>query len=188
MRSGAWDAVGARMADAARRLEAGGAECIVLCTNTIHCVAPAIASGSALPLLHIGDAAGDGARHAGLRTVGLLGTGFTMREPFLKDHLARHFGLRVLVPDEQRQAQLHAIIFEELCAGILREPSRAAFREAMAALVAMGAEGILLACTEIGLLVQPGDATVPLLDTTALHAAQAVAFALAEGPAMGQLS
>ena len=188
MRAGAWDAVGARMADAARRLEAGGAECIVLCTNTIHCVAPAIASGSALPLLHIGDAAGDGARHAGLRTVGLLGTGFTMREPFLKDHLASHFGLRVLVPDEQRQAQLHAIIFEELCAGILREPSRAAFREAMAGLVAMGAAGILLACTEIGLLVQPGDATVPLLDTTALHAAQAVAFALAEGPAMGQLS
>jgi aspartate racemase len=188
MRAGAWDAVGATMAGAARRLEAGGADCIVLCTNTIHSVAPAIAGASALPLLHIGDAAGEGARDAGLRTVGLLGTRFTMHEPFLKDHLASHFGLRVLVPGDLRQAQLHGIIFEELCAGILREPSRAAFRDAMAELAARGAEGILLACTEIGLLVQPGDATVPLLDTTALHAAQAVAFALAEGPAMEQLS
>ena len=187
-RAGEWQAAGAILAEAARRLEAGGADCIVLCTNTMHCVARAVAGAVKLPFLHIGDAAGQGARDAGLRTVGLLGTRFTMHEPFLKDYLADRFGLRVLVPDARCQAQLHGIIYEELCAGILREPSRDTFREAMGDLAAQGAEGILLACTEIGLLIQPMDATVPLLDTTVLHAARAVRFALAEGDAMDQLS
>lgn len=187
-RAGRWDAAGEMLAASARRLEAGGAHCIVLCTNTMHCVADALKAATALPFLHIGDAAGEGIVRAGLRSVGLLGTRFTMQQPFLKDHLAKHFGLRVLVPDEPRQAQIHDIIYQELCAGLLREPSRAVFREAMAGLVERGAEGILLACTEVGLLVQPGDANVPVLDTTELHAAQVVEFALAGRDAMVELS
>ena len=173
-----WDEAGERLADAARGLARAGADCIVLCTNTMHRVAPAIESGSGLPLLHIGDAIGAAVRAAGLSRVGLLGTRFTMEQDFLRGRLTAAHGIEVVVPDEAGRAQVHRVIYEELCRGRFHEQSRAAFREVIAGLVAAGAQGIVLGCTEIGLLVGPGDASVPLFDTTALHAAMAVDFAL----------
>lgn len=177
-REGRWDDAGERLAEAARGLARAGAEAIVLCTNTMHRVAPAIEAGCGLPLLHIGDAIGAAVRAAGLSTVGLLGTRFTMEQDFLRGRLAARHGVAVVVPDEAARALVHRVIYGELCQGRFNDASRAAFREVMAELVAAGAQGIVLGCTEIGLLVGPTDATVPLFDTTALHAAMAVDFAL----------
>ena len=173
-----WDEAGEDLADAARGLARAGAEAIVLCTNTMHRVAPAIEAGCGLPLLHIGDAMGAAVRAAGLSRVGLLGTRFTMEQDFLRGRLAGRHGIAVLVPDEPDRAIVHRVIYEELCRGRFLDPARTAFRAVMARLVAAGAQGIVLGCTEIGLLVGPDDATMPLFDTTALHAAMAVDFAL----------
>lgn len=173
-----WQEAGAVLAAAARGLEAAGAQALVLCANTMHCVADQIQAASALPFLHVADAIAVPVLQRGLHRVGLLGTRYTMSKPFLKQRLAEACGLEVLVPDAPAQEQVHAIIYEELCAGLVREPSRAQFRGAMAGLVARGAQAIVLACTEISLLVGPEDATVPLLDTLALHVDRAVQFAL----------
>jgi aspartate racemase len=174
-----WDEAGDLLADAARGLARAGAEAIVLCTNTMHRVAPAIEAGCGLPLLHIGDAIGTAVRAAGLATVGLLGTRFTMEQDFLRGRLSGRHGIDVRVPDDAGRALVHRAIYEELCRGRFLDESRAAFRDVMADLAAAGAQGIVLGCTEIGLLVRPEDASVPLFDTTALHAAAAVDFALA---------
>jgi aspartate racemase len=168
--AGDWDAAGARMAESARTLERAGAEFIVLCTNTMHKVAPAIEAAVSIPLLHIADPTGDAVRAAGVATVGLLGTGFTMDEPFYADRLGERHGLRVLVPDENERAELHRVIYEELCVGRIEPASRAYYRAVIAALVSRGAEAIILGCTEISLLVSAADASVPLFDTTAIHA------------------
>lgn len=177
---GRWDDAGAIVVDAAQRLQAGGAECIVLCTNTMHVFAERLQAAVALPFLHIADPVGRAAQAAGARTVGLLGTAFTMERDFFKARLAAEHGLTVLIPDESERQLIHRIIYQELCLGVIRDDSRAAYRDVMAGLAARGAGAIILGCTEISLLVGGDDASVPLLDTTALHARAGVDFSLAE--------
>lgn len=173
-----WADAGRRLAEAAVRLERAGAEALVLCTNTMHKVAPAIESAAGVPLLHIADATGAAIRAAGLHTVGLLGTRFTMEEDFYRRRLADDYGLEVLVPGRADREEADRIIFEELCRGRVTAASRETYRGIIARLAAQGARGVILGCTEIGLLVSAADAAVPLFDTTALHAASAVDFAL----------
>jgi len=173
---GNWDEAGARLAAAARALRAAGAECLVLCTNTMHKVAAAIEAAVDIPLLHIADPTAQAIRQAGIVTVGLLGTRFTMEEDFYRGRLETRHGLNVLTPDASDRAEVHRVIYAELCLGITREESRAAYRAIIGRLAARGAQGIILGCTEIGLLIKPEDASVPLFDTTALHAASAVDF------------
>ena len=172
-----WDEAGDTLADKARTLEAAGAELLVLCTNTMHKVAPAIEAGVGIPLLHIADVTATAARSAGLTRVGLLGTAFTMEQPFYRDRLTAH-GLEVVVPDAPARAQIHRVIFDEVCRGIISATSREQVRDIVTDLVADGADGIILGCTEIELLIKPEDSPVPLLATTALHAAAAVDAAL----------
>ncbi|TAA42404.1 aspartate/glutamate racemase family protein [Pseudoxanthomonas winnipegensis] len=167
--AGDWDAAGAAMADAARRLQAGGADFIVLCTNTMHKVADAITHATPLPLLHIADATAQALLDAGIARVGLLGTRFTMEQDFYRKRLEAR-GLEVLVPPAPDRDDVHRIIYDELCQGVIDETSRATYRQVMARLVEAGAQGIILGCTEISLLVGQDDATVPLFDTTTLHA------------------
>jgi aspartate racemase len=175
---GRWDEAGDILAAKARTLEAAGAELLVLCTNTMHKVAPAIEAGVGIPLLHIADVTAGAARSAGLTRVALLGTAFTMEQPFYRDRLTTH-GLEVLVPDAPARAQVHRVIYDELCRGIVSAASREQVRDIVTDLVADGADGIILGCTEIELLIRPEDSPVPLLATTALHAAAAVDAALA---------
>ncbi len=175
--TGRWDDAALILEDAARRLQAGGAECVVLCTNTMHLVAPRIEAAVSIPFLHIADAAGAAAVAAGTLTVGLLGTAFTMEQDFLTSRLAAH-GLNVLVPDANERQAVHRIIYEELCVGVISEASRQVYQRVIASLAARGAQAIILGCTEIGLLIKPEHSDLPLLDTTVLHAQAAVAFAL----------
>lgn len=177
-RTAQWDAAGAQLADAARALERAGAQLLVLCTNTMHKVATHIEAATRVPLLHIADPTADAIRKAGLRTVGLLGTRFTMEQPFYRERLSERHGLQVLVPPPDEQAIVHRVIYEELCVGRVEAASRDAYRRIMADLVARGAEGVILGCTEITLLVDAGDASVPLFDTTLLHARAAAERAL----------
>ena len=177
--AGRWDEAGAMLAEAAGRLERGGAEVLVLCTNTMHWLAGMVEAATALPLLHIADPTAERIRAAGLRRVGLLGTAFTMEEDFFKDRLAERHGLDVLVPEAADRALVHRVIYEELVQGRVEPASRAAYREVIERLVDQGAEAVILGCTEIMLLVGPEDSTVPLFDTTALHADAAVTWALA---------
>ena len=167
---GDWDALGTEMIDAARRLQAGGADLLVVCTNTMHKLAPQMEAACPLPLLHIADPTAQAILQAGLRTVGLLGTAFTMEEDFYRGRLSDRFGLEVLVPDADDRRDVHDIIYRELIAGVVSEASRQVYVDVITRLVARGAEAIILGCTEIMLLVGDGDATVPLFDTAALHA------------------
>jgi len=175
--AGRWDDAALILEDAALRLQAGGAECVVLCTNTMHLVAPRIEAAVSIPFLHIADAAGAAAVAAGTLTVGLLGTAFTMERDFLKTRLAAQ-GLTVLVPDADERQAVHRIIYDELCVGVISDASRAVYLRVIQGLAARGAQAIILGCTEISLLVKPEHSTLPLLDTTELHAQAAVAFAL----------
>ena len=176
-RDGDWDAAGTLLADAARRLVAAGAELLVLCTNTMHRVAPALEAAVAVPLLHIADPTAEAIRRAGLATVGLIGTRFTMEQAFYRDRLRGH-GLEVLTPPPSDRELVHRVVYEELCRGRVLDASRADYRRVMADLVARGAQAVILGCTEISLLVGPQDATVPLFDTTRLHALSAAERAL----------
>ncbi|HAT30914.1 MAG TPA: aspartate/glutamate racemase [Janthinobacterium sp.] len=176
---GRWDDAAAILVDAARRLQAGGADCVILCTNTMHLMAERIQAAVPLPFLHIADPAGRAATQAGALTVGLLGTAFTMERDFFKDRLAHGHGLTVLVPSAPERSQVHRIIYEELCVGKVIDESREVYRRAIAALAARGAQAIILGCTEISLLIRQSDSALPLLDTMALHAQAAVDFALA---------
>jgi aspartate racemase len=178
-RTDRWDDAAALMIDAAQRLERGGADFLVIATNTMHIAAPQLAAATSLPLLHIADPTAERIKAAGLRRVGLLGTAFTMEQDFYKGRLAREHGLDVLVPDAADRAVVHRIIYEELVQGRILEASREAYRGVIANLVAAGAEAIILGCTEIMLLVGAEDSPVPLYDTTGLHAEAAVARALA---------
>ncbi len=178
-RAGRWDDATTLLSGAARQLERGGADLLVLCTNTMHRVAGEVAAAVSIELLHIADATAAGARKAGARRVGLLATRYTMEHDFLRGRLERKHGLEVLVPGEDDRALVHDVIYDELCCGRVEPASREAYRRVMAALVARGAEAIVLGCTEIDLLVGAGDADVPLLDTTHLHAEEAVRRALA---------
>jgi aspartate racemase len=173
-----WDAAGAILADAARGLRAAGAEAIVVCTNTMHLVAPAIEAAVDVPLLHIADATAARIRAAGLDTVALLGTRFTMERDFYRARIEAA-GIAVLTPDAADRETVHRVIYEELCLGRIREESRDAYRRIIAGLVARGAQGAILGCTEIGLLIGESDAPVPLFDTARIHAEAAADWALA---------
>ena len=179
-RAGNWDGAGQAMIAAARALERAGAECLVICTNTMHKLVPVIEPAISIPVLHIVDAAAAAVKAQKIQTVGLLGTQFTMAEGFYRDRLRERHGLTVVIPDDTARAQIHRIIFDELCVGIVRDESRAAYRRIMADLVARGAQGIVLGCTEQAMLVTSGDTPVPLFDTTRLHALHAAEWALAE--------
>ncbi len=175
---GDWIALGRLMAGWARRLEAAGAEGLVICTNTMHCLAGEVAGAVSVPLLHIADATADEARRLGVSTLGLLGTRYTMEQDFYRGRLERVHGLGVLVPEEPDRTVVHDTIYGELVHGEVREASRRAFTAIIGRLCDRGAEAVVLGCTEIPLLVRADDSPLPILDTTALHAASAVAFAL----------
>ncbi|NHF64070.1 aspartate/glutamate racemase family protein [Microcella pacifica] len=176
--AGDWERAGELLAREAQGLEAAGAEAIVLCTNTMHLVAPSIVAAVSIPLLHLGDVTARAVRAAGLERVGMLGTRFTMEQPFMRDRIASH-GLEVLVPGDDDQAVVHRVIYEELVRGVVFERSRAEYVRIIDGLVARGAQGIVLGCTEIELLIEQHHVARPLLPTTRLHAEAAVEWALA---------
>ncbi len=176
--AGGWDRAGELLADAARRLQGAGADFLVICTNTMHKVAPTVEAATSLPLLHIADPTARAIVSKGFRRVGLLGTRFTMEEAFYRARLQRAHGLEVIVPDAGDRLEVHRIIYGELCQGIVDEGSRNLYRGVIERLVARGAEAVILGCTEISLLVGRDDSRVPLFDTTALHAHAAADFAL----------
>lgn len=173
-----WEEAGALLADRAQRLERAGAELLLLCTNTMHKVVDVVEAAVKVPVLHIADAAAERVRHAGLVRVGLLGTAFTMEQDFYRERLARH-GIEVLVPGADDRATVHRVIYDELVRGIVSETSRAAYADVIGRLVADGAEGIVLGCTEIELLVSADDSPVPVFATTRIHVETAVERALA---------
>jgi aspartate racemase len=177
-RNALWDQAARRLADEARGLVDAGAELLVLCTNTMHKVADTISDAVSVPLVHIADSAAEAVRARGLETVGLLATAYTLEQDFYVGRLRDHHDLQVLVPDEPDRQIVHRVIYDELCVGVVRAESRDEYRRIMRELVERGAEGILLGCTEIDLLVAADDATVPLFDTTRLHATRAVEVAL----------
>lgn len=177
-RSGDWDRAGELLAEAAVKLQAAGADCLVLCTNTMHKVAAVIETAVTIPLLHIADATAEAIQLSGLNKVALLGTRFTMEQDFYKKRLTESYGLEVLVPDEESRALVHQVIYQELCLGLVKPDSRLQYQQIMADLVVQGAEAIILGCTEIALLVSAEDCAVPLFDTTFLHAQKAADYAL----------
>lgn len=173
-----WDTLTARMVAAAQHLETVGAQVLLICTNTMHRMAPAVQAAVKVPLIHIADPTAERIKTSGFKTVGLLGTAFTMEQEFYKGRLAEQHGLNVIVPDITDRATVHRIIYTELVAGKVTAASREAYREVIARLVEAGAEAIILGCTEIMLLVHPEDSAVPIFDTTMLHAQAAVEAAL----------
>jgi aspartate racemase len=175
--SGDWDGAADQLAAHALALQGAGADLVVLCTNTMHVVAERIEAVLAVPFLHIGDATAQTVRRAGVRTVGLLGTAFTMTMPFLSDRLTAH-GLSVLVPEERDVEIVHRVIYDELVHGVVREASRDEYRAVIRRLVSRGAEGVILGCTEIELLIGADDSAVPVFATTRIHAEAAVEVAL----------
>jgi aspartate racemase len=177
-KAGDWHAAGQLLTAAARALEFAGADCIVVCTNTMHKVAPAIEAGVRIPLLHIADPTADVIRAAGHSIVGLIGTRFTMEQEFLRDRLTSRHGLTVLTPSSADRDEIHRIIFEELCVGRLLPTSRDTYRRIINGLSAHGAQAVILGCTEISMLITQAHTVVPLFDTTAIHATHAAAWAL----------
>lgn len=175
---GDWPAAGRLLADAAAGLERIGAGAIVLCTNTMHHVSAAIEAAVHVPLLHIVDPTATALQQAGVRRAGLIGTRYTMELPFWRDRLLERFGIELIVPGADDRATVHRVIYEELCRGVIRPESRAAYAGIVERLGEAGAEAIILGCTEITLLIGSGDVSLPVFDTTALHAEAAVAFAV----------
>jgi aspartate racemase len=175
---GDWDKAGQLLAAAASAVERAGADFLVICTNTMHKVVPAIAAGISMPILHIADATADELIAQGVKQVGLLGTRFTMEQAFYKDRLMAR-GIAVVVPDQADRDRVNRVIYEELCLGVIKADSRARYLDIIHRLQLQGAEAVILGCTEIALLVQQSDTPVALFDTTAIHAQQAVRLALA---------
>jgi aspartate racemase len=178
-REGRWDEATQAMIAAARQVESGGADFILICTNTMHKMADEIQRAISIPLLHIADATAQQIQAMGLRQIGLLGTRFTMEENFYKGRLVEGYGLEVLVPDAPDREIIHRVIYDELCLGKIQPDSKAHFLRIMRQLAEKGAQGIVLGCTEIGMLVDARDTSLPLFDTTRIHAEAAVSFALA---------
>lgn len=176
---GDWDRLGTMLAREARTLEAAGADFLVLCTNTMHLVAPEMEAAVGVPLLHIADATAERILGAGLNRIGLLGTRFTMEEPFYRGRLEDDHGLEVLTPSQEDRASVHRVIYEELVLGRILPKSREEYRRIVGSLKARGAQGVILGCTEIGLLLGPGDTDLPLFDTALIHAEAAAELALA---------
>lgn len=174
---GDWDATATILGHAAGALEAAGADFMVLCTNTMHKVAEQIEQAVSIPLLHIADATASVLKAAGVTSVGLLGTRFTMEQGFYRERLEQQ-GISVLIPDESQRERVHTVIYDELCLGQIKDDSRQAYLDIVDSLAERGAQGVILGCTEIGLLIQAADTEVPLYDTTRIHAEQAVRFAL----------
>jgi len=175
---GRWTEAARMLIDAAKNLENGGADFIVLCTNTMHKAADDIQANIKIPFLHIADATAQRIMDSGIRKAGLLGTRFTMEEEFYKGRLAKKFGLSVRVPDAREREIVHRVIYDELVVGRIEQRSKAQFAGIIEQMVGQGAEGVILGCTEIGLLVHQEDSRVPLFDTTRIHAEAAVEFAL----------
>lgn len=175
---GKWDDLAEIMIAAAQRLEMGGADFVVICTNTMHKLAEEVQKNISIPLLHIVDVTAEEIRRQGLKTVGLLGTKFTMEEDFYKGRLKDQHGIEVMIPDEKGRNAIHDILYTELCLGEIKQLSKDKFKTIIANLKNRGAEGIILGCTEIPLIVEQKDYDLPLLDTTALHARAAVEYAL----------
>ena len=176
--AGRWSEAAEILISVARRLETAGADLVVLCTNTMHKVADEIEAEISIPFLHIADTTGEAIRYRGQSVVGLLGTRFTMEEAFYRHRLEERFGLHVVVPEEPDRNLVHRVIYDELCQGRILEGSRKEYRKVLHRLAASGAEGIILGCTEISLLVRPEDSPVPLFDTTEIHARRAAELAL----------
>lgn len=176
---GDWEGTADILSRAARDIESAEADFFLICTNTMHKVAAQVQSAVNIPLIHIADATAEVVRKQGMKTVGLLGTAFTMEQEFYKGRLEKTFGLNVVTPGKSDRDIVHGVIYKELCLGQIKEDSKAAYLEIIEDLSARGAQAVILGCTEIGLLVKPGDTGVPLLDTTAIHAAKAVSLALA---------
>lgn len=180
-RNNDWERAGQALAAAGRQVEAGGAQALVIATNTMHRVADDIDEAIGIPLLHIADATGEALSNDGIRRVGLLGTRFTMEQAFYRQRLEERFGVEVVVPDEAARASIHEIIFSELVQGEINPASRARFVSIIDMLAAQGVEGVILGCTEIAMLIQQQHTAMPLYDTTALHVDAALAFALDGG-------
>ncbi|SDP66969.1 aspartate/glutamate racemase family protein [Lentzea jiangxiensis] len=168
---GRWDDAGKALAQAAAQVRAGGADLLLICTNTMHKVYDQVSAAVDIPVVHLGDTTADAIKAAGLTTVGLLGTGFTMDQPFYRERLESH-GLKVLLPSPEDRATVHRIIYDELCVGIIREESRRAYQDVIARFE--GAEGVILGCTEIELLISQADVPLPVFPTTRLHVEAAV--------------
>ena len=177
-RRGRWEDMALILIDAAKRLERAGADFILICTNTMHKVAPEVQDSIKIPLLHIADATAEQIKATGISVVGLLGTKYTMEQDFLKGYLSSKHGFDVIVPNAGSRDTVHNIIYDELCIGTIREESKKMFLRIIQDLAAEGAQGVILGCTEIPLLVHPGDTSLPLFDTTAIHAKKAVEMAL----------
>jgi aspartate racemase len=180
-RAGAWDKLGEQMADAARHLERGGADIVILATNTMHRMYESIETAIKVPFLHIADPTAAALRAAGVTRVGLLGTRYTMEQAFYAGRLRERFGLETLIPDDDARHDVHRIIYDELCHGVIEAPSRQIYQRAIDAMAARGAQAVILGCTEITLLIKQGDSSLPVFDTTALHAYAAVDWAIQNG-------
>jgi aspartate racemase len=178
--AGNWDAAAELLIGAAQRLEQAGADVLMICTNTMHKVADRVQTNVAIPLIHIADATGEAIKAKNLGKVGLLGTKFTMEQSFYKARLADRYGLEVIVPAEDERQVVNHVIYAELCRGQIKSSSKEAFLKIIQTLAANGAEGIILGCTEIGLLIDERDVRIPLFDTTKIHAEAAVRWALQE--------
>ncbi len=177
MSKGEWDDNARILTDIAQRLETFGADMVLICTNTMHKLAPQVAAAIGIPLVHIADATADALEKAGIRKVALLGTRYTMKEDFYKDRLAKR-GFTVLIPEEDDIEEVNRIIFDELCLGEIKDGSRAKYVEVIEKLREKGAEGVILGCTEIGMLIQQKDSPIPVFDTTVIHAERAAELAL----------
>jgi len=173
-RQGKWSETGDILSNAAQRLEKAGADFILICTNTMHLVAPEIQAAVSIPLLHIADATAEEIKQSGISNIGLLGTAFTMEEDFYKGRLEQEYGLNVVIPNKVDRKIIHQIIYGELCLGKIKDSSRKEYLRIIDALIEQGAEGVILGCTEIALLVKPEDTKVKLFDTTKIHAQKAV--------------
>ena len=178
---GRWSEATKFMCDAAQRIERGGADCVLICTNTMHKMAPEVQSSVAIPLLHIADATAIEIKRRGIKRVGLLGTKYTMEEDFYKNRLVDDHDLDVFIPPEAGRTAVNRVIYEELCLGKVVKESRSQFQQIIHDLNRRGVEGIILGCTEISLLINQEDSPLPLFDTTAIHAQAAVSFALEDG-------
>lgn len=175
---GEWGKLGDILAESAQNLERAGAECVLICTNTMHKCADQVAESVHIPLIHLADATGELVKKQGLKRIGLLGTKFTMEQDFYKGRLIEKFGLDVIVPDDKDREVVHRVIYDELCLGDVRGASKEKYLKIIKRMVDDGAEGIILGCTEIPLLVKQEDVSVPVFDTTYIHAISAVDFAL----------
>jgi len=184
--AGRWDEAGQLLAEAAEGLEAAGADLLLICTNTMHKVADQVQAAVGIPLLHLGDVTAQAVTLAGLGTIGLLGTAFTMEQDFYRDRLTSH-GLQVLIPPPEDRAQVRRIIYDELCLGVVREESRQVYRDAIVRLVQAGAEGVVLGCTEIELLISATDSPAPIFLTTRLHVEAAVEASLTTGAGVSDI-